>query len=57
MANNSLLRDFLDLHVGELAESITNKFDDIIENDDATAIEAIKDKLNEILEEKINAID
>ncbi len=56
MPNNSLLREFLDLQAYELAQQITEIFDENIENDDETAIERLKDKFNAILEEKINAI-
>lgn len=56
MPNNSLLREFLDLQAYELAQQITEIFDENIENDDETAIERLKDKFNAILEEKINEI-
>ncbi len=55
MANNSLLEEFAPSDSDELKRTLTNLFDENLSSTDETAIQALKNQLDSILQERINA--
>jgi len=56
MAKNSLLEEFAKYNTGDLQRRLTNRFDKSLNQPDDTAIHRIKEELETILQEKINAL-
>jgi len=55
MANNSLLEEFASPDSNEFKRTLTNLFDENLSSTDETAIQALKNQLDSILQERINA--
>lgn len=57
MVENSLLNEFLSKNNNDLSQAITDTFDMHLADDDDTEITKIKDILDEILKDRIDALD
>jgi len=57
MAANHILEEFAVSNTHELARRITDKFDEVLNQSDDTGAETLKDELELILQEKIDALD
>ena len=57
MANNTLLEEFVNQNPGNLQYRLTDTFDQMLMENEETAIERIRSELEAIIEEHINALD
>jgi hypothetical protein len=57
MPDNDILSEFLNENRDELAQRLTELFDSILNNTDESAAETLKSELENILEERINALN
>lgn len=57
MPTNKLLSEFSTLNGDDLARRITDLFDSLLEETDETSAESLKEELERILQERIDALD